>query len=147
MSQYASAAGKPPMTLVDMEDSSLDGLVLNHKQLPLEFSRETDLLTEIDDLLNHEKKLNVLSEQVKKGILTESEFQASVSGLLEKNETGFSFELHDINTDVFRNPYKDRFTKAVLEDATCNWKTKDLWKFFPRLFMHKALRKIKDKLN
>lgn len=147
MSQYASAAGKPPMTLVDMEDSSLDGLVLNHKQLPLEFSRETDLLTEIDDLLNHEEKLNVLSEQVKKGILTESEFQASVSGLLEKNETGFSFEMHDINTDAFRNPYKDRFTEAVLEDATCNWKTKDLWKFFPRLFMHKALRKIKDKLN
>lgn len=147
MSQYASAAGKPPMTLVNMEDSSLDGLVLNHKQLPLEFSRETDLLTEIDELLNHEEKLNVLSEQVKKGILTESEFQAAVSGLLEKNKTGFSFELHDINTDAFRNSYKDRFTKAVLEDATCNWKTKDLWKFFPRLFMHKALRKIKDKLN
>lgn len=147
MSQYASAAGKPPMTLVNTVDSSLDGLVLNHKQLPLEYAKDSDLLAEIDDLLNHEEKLNVLGEQVKKGILTESEFQSSIEGLLEKNETGFSFELHDINTEAFRNPYKGRFTKAVLEDATCNWKTKELWKFFPRLFMHKALRKIKDKLN
>lgn len=147
MSQYASAAGKPPMTLVDMEDSSLDGLVLNHKQLPLEFSKEADLLAEINDLLNHEEKLNALGEQVKKGILTESEFQESVRSLLEKNEIGFSFELYDIDTCAFRWPYKDRFTNAMFEDAICNWQTKGLWKFFPGLFTHKVLRKIKKKLK
>lgn len=146
MSQYAAMAGKPPMTLVDMVDSSLDGLILNHKKLPLEFSRPEDLLNQVDTLLNHDDQLLSLGEKVKLGVLSETKFQKALADFIKTKSTGFSFEIHDINTDAFRYPYIDRFTQNTLENALCNRRTKCIWKYFPNIFTRRVMKKLGKKL-
>lgn len=146
MSQYAAMAGKPPMTLVDMVDSSLDGLILNHKELPLEFGQPQELLAQIDTLLDHEGQLLSLGEKVKSGVLSETDFQKALSNFIKTKSTGFSFEIHDINTDAFRHPYIERFTQDTLENALCNRRTRRIWKYFPNVFVHRVMNKLGKKL-
>lgn len=146
MSQYAAMAGKPPMTLVDMVDSSLDGLILNHKELPLEFSHPKELLIQIDTLLDHDDQLLSLGKKVKSSVLSERDFQKGLSNFIKTKSTGFSFEFHDINTDAFRRPYMERFTKSTLESTLCNRRTIYIWKYFPNAFVHRVMKKLSQKI-
>lgn len=146
MSQYAAAAGKPPMTLVHDEGSTLDGLVLNHKELDLEFTREEDLLAEVDELLAHEEKLSMLGRCCQEGVLTEESFQQGLSDFLKEKSTGFPFEIHDMDTEAFRHDYIGRFSQRTMENALCNPQTKRIWKYFPKLVACRFVKRLGKKI-
>lgn len=147
MSQYATMAGRPPLTLVRTVDCTLDGLVLNHDELPLEFTNEEDLLAMADTLLNDEAKLEELRAKVKQGVLTENGFQSALGRLLQGEPTGFTVTVDDIDTADFLAPYRDRFTREMMEIALVNRHTRVIWHKFPVVFMHRLIGKIRRKMN
>ncbi len=142
MTQYAAVAGRLPLTLLSSMDSSLDGLLLNHTKLNLEFSNKEDLISEVDKLLCDENYRRQQEYKVKKSVIDEKEFKQELSNLLKLGETKYRYNLNDIDTEGFCKQYIHRFTWTDLSESIINRQHKALWWKYPKLFIIRVFHRL-----
>lgn len=135
MTQYAAIAGRIPLTLLNDCESSLDGLLLNHEDLCLEFTSVKDLIAEVDRVLENEEYRIKQEEKVKKSVSNENEFRQELSNMLNGMRTKYLYKLYDIDTSFFRGQYIHRFTWTDLSMAIITKKNKAMWWMYPKLFI------------
>ena len=143
MTQYAAIAGRLPLTLLNCPDNSLDGLLLHHEKMQLEFTRAEDLVAEADKLLSDDNYRKQRERQLTDCVMNEDKFRHELGNLLEKGNTDFKFTVHNIDTTDFRRPYIYRFTVDSLANAIVNKKTVTIWWKYPQLL----IRRIKNKFS
>ena len=88
MTQYAASAECVPLTLVKTVDCSLDGLLMNHTELKVEFYDMGDILEEADHLLMEDSYRQYRGKALEASVLKEEEFQHAVAELLNNRTTG-----------------------------------------------------------
>ena len=137
MTQYAAIAGRLPLTIADITENSLDGLLLNREELSVEFKNKDDLIKEADKLLsdvdyrkNEEEKLNVVDEDI---------FRCELENLLNKEKTIFDIHFHHIDTRAFRKQYEYRFLYDNLANMIIKSKTMSIWLDFPELLFYRKI--------
>ena len=142
MTQYAAIAGRLPLTLVNCQENSLDGLLLNHENINIEFNNKDDLIDEADKLLSDENYRWQMESKLENSVVDESKFKQELSRLLKSGKTDFSFELRNIDTTEFRKSYIHRFNMNNLATAIINKKTVAIWWKYPRLLCYRILQKF-----
>ena len=142
MTQYAAIAGRLPLTLVNCQENSLDGLLLNHENINIEFNNKDDLIDEADKLLSDDNYRWQMESKLENSVVDESKFKQELSRLLKSGKTDFSFELRNIDTSEFRKSYIHRFNMNNLATAIINKKTTAIWWKYPRLLCYRILHKF-----
>ena len=142
MTQYAAVAGKLPLTLVSNMDTSLDGLLLNHKELAVEFQDKEAVVAEANRLLSDEDYKRGKEEKIVKSVIDENRFREELGRLIEDGNTDFIFHLHDIDTSAFRESYMYRFSIDDLLRLVVNKYTVLLWCDYPKLVLYRLIRKV-----
>lgn len=107
MMRYAANAGKIPVTLKHNNDS--DGILINQKNLGIEYLSFDDLVQDVDRLLTQTRYLKEREEQLKDAVMTEASFSRNVRKLIEEKKTEFIYDFEWIDTSMFVSEYKKRF--------------------------------------
>lgn len=147
MTQYAAVAGKLPLTLLNCPDNSLDGLILNHKDMRLEFKNKDDLVSEVDKLLSDRQYRKITESKLISRVMDEYTFRCELNNLVTIGKTKFEVCLHDIDTSEFRKSYKYRFSMESLAGSIINKKTVLLWKYYPRLLIYRVVKRIAQSID
>lgn len=145
MTQYAAIAGKLPLTLFNCPENSLDGLLLNHENMQLEFQHKDDVIAEMDRLLVDESYRQQAEARLADSVINEEKFRQELGRLLKVGENKFTFTVHDVDTSAFRQQYIHRFTLGALACTVINKKTVSLWMKYPKLLCYRIMQKLRQK--
>ncbi len=128
--------------MVNCLENSLDGLLLNHENINIEFNNKDDLIDEADKLLSDDNYRWQAESKLENSVVDESKFKQELSKILKNGENDFNFELRNIDTMEFRKSYIHRFSMNNLATAIINKKTMAIgWKY-PRLLCYRILQKF-----
>lgn len=134
MMRYAANAGKLPITLKHGNDS--DGILINQKQLNIEYEDMSELIMDTNKLLEDEEYLHQREKKLIGSVMTEECFVRNIKSLIENTKTEFIYKLEKIDTSCFREEFLKRFKPAEYVGVTITKKiNKSIFINFPILFL------------
>jgi len=146
MTQYAAMSGKPPIMLNDNGSDDASGLLISQDKLNIEFSSVDDVVNEINKLLSDEQYAKRRGEEVKKGVITEEQFNNNLSNImLGKSEPPIECKCPD--TSDFRKEYIGRFSKLHVYHSIVRRTNISLFKYFPLCFFKAVVLKALHKYD
>ncbi len=147
MFQYAAMAGRVPVTL--KKDKSTEGLLINQKNLNVEYFDVSSLYSEIDTLLNDEDYAKQRSVLMKKSVISPQVFEEEVKKMIEGNRSElFSITVGHIETNSIRKWYIERLTKSDINAMFVRRNTiKTSMVNYPYRTMSGMLRKLQKKCH
>ena len=122
--------------------NSLDGLLLNHGKMSVEFQGGDEVVSEVNRLLLDEDYRRNKEAKIAQNVMDENEFREELEKLIEENKTSFIFNIHDIDTKSFQKAYRDRFSIDDLLRLLINKHTVLLWAGYPKLVLYRLIRKV-----
>ena len=149
MMKYSCLAQKLPLTLKHNNDS--DDLLINQKELQIEYSNFDELIKDIDLLLTDDEYLKNREKKLVGSVITEERFVNNLYTALYYHRTDQEHVFNDYDTSKFRNEYLERFKYFKSKLSLFNEKNIGLIKYFPFSisisFIIKIFKKIGGKLN
>lgn len=143
MMRYAALAGKIPITL--RHDNDADGILINQKNLGIEYDNFNDFIAEIHRLLSDDEYRKTRESILKDSVMTEEDFARNLKMVIEQHRTEYSFEnIRRFDTTKFRTEYKKRYTVKCLYQNIVKKDNIKLFRYFPKEFMMEGLNKIKE---
>lgn len=147
MLQYAAVAGCIPVTLKRKWDEDADGLLLDEERLQETFTDYSEILKEIDRLIDDEAYLRFKKEQLRGQVITASEFAERLKCVLGNPDKMLFSSIDKVDTLMYRKSYdKNMSEKAVVQNVI----QKDclrVWKYFPGLVLKRMLILKKELKN
>ncbi|MDD3184585.1 MAG: hypothetical protein PHD70_13240 [Anaerostipes sp.] len=146
MTRYAAMAGKLPLTLLHGNES--DGLLINQKQLKIEYDTALDLIKDAKELLQNNSYLKQRENLLIGSVVTFENFSKNLKQLLQEQKTEYNAEFIQVDTSKFRSECLERFNfeKTVIE-AMVKKKNIMLFKEFPIVFVKGLIYKINNILK
>lgn len=143
MMRFAANAGKIPLTL--KHDSDHSGILIGQDTLGITFDTLEEIVAEANRLIRDEDYRRSKESKLKSAVLSQSEFAVILRRLITEGNTGDSFmDIPEIETLEFRKEYLNRLDiDELLLKAIPTKLNKSLLASFPRLFIQKAVRRIK----
>lgn len=149
MFQYVAKAGKIPLTL--RYDAITDDFLLNQKNLGIQFDNYSELIAELDKIMNDETYVKTKGAEVYNSVIDEEHFDEAIEDLLLNNKTCFQFDVKDIDTDSFRKEYISNFNYSKVWNIIAKPRYMFLIKYFPKEYftgiIYKIIKKIKGKFS
>lgn len=145
MMQYAAVMGKPPISLKHNDDIS--GILIGQENLEIVFDDLDELYKKIDELLQ-QKLSEKYANELKKSVISETEFNAQVKQFLKELKTDYSIDFNKtFDDEKLRKTYVERFDYDEFCDVLVTKKTlKTMLTIFPKECLHKVFASIKRKL-
>lgn len=140
MTQYAAMAGKPPLMLNDNGQDDASGLLIGQDKLNIEFDSVDAVVSEINRLLTDKVYCEQRGEEVKKGVITEEQFNKNLSDIMMGNCKA-PIECKIPDTTQFRHEYIGRFSKLHVYYSIVRKRNISLFKYFPMCFFKAAILK------
>ncbi len=143
MMKYSALAGKLPITL--RHDNDSDGLLLNQKNLGIEYDNYDDLINDVDHLLSDESYLKEREAKLKGSVITEERFVNNLKNTLVNHKTDYEHNYEHLDTVKFREEYLERHNhKKLFWELISGYKHPCFIKIFPiRYLCYNLLRNIK----
>lgn len=133
MMQYCALAGKLPITLRHNQASG--GLLLNQKEIAIEFDSLEEIYAEIDRLLSDEHYRHEREKGLKGCVINESEFQKALALMINTHSTMYKLEYMNIDTSEIAREYRFRFREDVFVNAIAKKRHMSLFFKFPLYFL------------
>ena len=112
MMKYSALAGKLPITLKHNSDS--DGLLLNQKELGIEYDNYDNLIQDVDKLLSDESYLKQREKKLEGSVITEERFINNLKNALNNHSTDYEHKYEQLDTLRFRQEYLERHNHKKL---------------------------------
>lgn len=145
MFQYASAAGKIPVTL--KYDQISDDFLLEQNELQVEFEDLTEVYMEIDRLFQDENYRGDKEKKVGSALIEANVFEAELESLLKMEKTSYKIDYKDVNTFRFRKEYWERQKQLSLYEAVVCKNSQFLLKYMPYKWCIALISKVIKKLK
>lgn len=139
MMKYSALAGKIPITLKHSADS--DGLLLNQKQVKIEYNSYEELLNDMDRLLSDGNYLKEREALLEGTVITEERFVNNVRGVIEEHKTDYEHEIVEIDTSEFQKEFYERFDYKKERDGIVNYINRSLYSSMPWM-LWVAIKKV-----
>lgn len=143
MMQYAAIAGKPPITLYSGDDS--DGILINQDNINVLFDTKEEVVNEVLRLLDDVKYKNERADDIKRSVISSSDFTANLKSLLSIQRTNFNIDYKHIDTKEFIAEYINRFSIDCIRNCVINMETMSLGKEFPKMYLKRLPKYIAKK--
>lgn len=140
MTQYAAIAGTVPLILNDTHKTDNDGILINQKEIGVEFEEMDALVEEATRLINDNAYHQVRAEVMKKAVINEQDYRVGLSQILNHKEENVCVE--DPDTADFLKTYRERFGKKHIEEAIAKRINKSLAREFPKLFITRVIHMV-----
>lgn len=110
MTQYASVSGVIPLTL--LYDECGTGFLLNSSVANNEFYDAAFFHKEVYRLINNVNYRNSRTHDLRNQVINEDQFAEELYSIIETKKSNFNISFFDIDTERFRNLYKDSVNRS-----------------------------------
>lgn len=141
MMRYAAMAQKLPITLKHEHDA--DGILFNQDTLGIEYDNATDLLDDVDRLLDNPDYLRQREAKMKGATILEDDFRRNLESLIDSQFTEYHVPIEPVDTEKFRKEYLERFNFQEQKQKSIATKmNRSLLTEYPMLFMQRFINKF-----
>ena len=143
MMQYAAIAGKPPITLYSGDEE--DGILINQDNIIILFNTKEEVVNEVLRLLDDVKYKNERADDIKRSVISSSDFTTNLKKLLNTQHTEFDIHYKNIDTKEFIAEYINRFSIDCIRNCVINMDTMSLGIEFPMMYFRRLPKYIVKK--
>lgn len=140
MTQYAASVGCFPLTIWGGQHN--EGVLLDRSEYDLYVETAEELLAEFDRLYTDKEYRFKRGNDVKKCVLTETQFVQNLGIILEEGVSAFSVSLKTINTADFQNIYQDRVSEKEFLEVIGSIKYPVLARLMPFYYATALIKKF-----
>lgn len=145
MTQYAAVAGKLPITLKNGQLQ--DGFLINQNNLRIFYNTKTDLLNDVDLLLDNE---NYYKEKVQRlfddeYVINPEKFKSELCFVIKNHKSSYEYNEVVVELEQFRKEYDFNFKRRNICNAIISKRNRKLILLFPKLFVEKVIYKFLTK--
>lgn len=141
MMQYAAMSGVLPLTLRHNSDG--DGILLNQKDLGIEFDDLQSFQAEIDRLMTDSDYKKAKEERLRTAVPSPEDFRRNLVNLLELRPTEYLPDFDEIDTSEFIKEYRQRFdAQTVITQAIVRVSNRSLMLDYPGRFLSAAAGRL-----
>lgn len=145
MMQYAVIAGKIPLTLKHNSDG--DGILINQKNIGIEYDNSNSLIKDANRLLNNKNYRQERESRLIGAVPTRDEFENELFSIIKQNKTKYSIEFYDLNTKDFLAGYAYRFNIKNYIHAIAKKKNMNLIFNYPKYFIIEFINEVLKKVR
>lgn len=145
MMQYAVIAGKIPLTLKHNSDG--DGILINQKNIGIEYDNSNSLIKDDNRLLNNKNYRQERESRLIGAVPTRDEFENELFSIIKQNKTKYSIEFYDLNTKDFLAGYAYRFNIKNYIHAIAKKKNMNLIFNYPKYFIIEFINEVLKKVR
>lgn len=143
MTQYAAASGKLPLTL--NHAGRANGMLIDDERAGVFFTDSEKLMNEARRLLSDEAYLAQRSQEIEQEVLTPEQFSQELRSALTQHTTSYQITHLSLNVESLHKEHAYMFNESNLYLAITQKRHKKLVRYFPLLFIKKAMNKIRKK--